>query len=82
MDARRGRRNQSGIRGGIKAAAEIQAAATLCALGLDGMRLLHTCDDAEALVMQVVAEQSVEVLQQRDKALAVEIANAVGKLFR
>lgn len=46
------------------------------------MRLLHTCDDAEALVMQVVAEQSVEVLQQRDKALAVEIANAVGKLFR
>jgi hypothetical protein len=46
------------------------------------MRLLRATDDAEALVLQVVAEESVTVLQQRDKALAAEIANAVGKLFR
>jgi flagellar basal body rod protein FlgB len=46
------------------------------------MRLLTTRDHTEALVMQAVAEQAVKFLQQRDKALAAEIANAVGRLFR
>lgn len=82
MDARRDGFHERRIRGGIKAAPEIQAAAALSALGLDGMRLLRSTDDAEALVLQVVAEESVAVLKERDKALAAEIANAVGKLFR
>jgi hypothetical protein len=82
VDARRERRDKPSVRGGIKAAAEIQAAAALCALGLDGMRLLEATDEAESLVLQVVAEESVAVLKERDKALASEIANAVSKLFR
>jgi hypothetical protein len=54
----------------------------LQSLGFDGMRLLTTPDRAEALVMQAVAEASVKFLTHRDKALAAEIANAVGRLFR
>jgi hypothetical protein len=46
------------------------------------MRLLEATDEAESLVLQVVAEESVAVLKERDKALASEIANAVSKLFR
>jgi len=46
------------------------------------MRLLTSSDRTEVLVMQAVANQAVKFLQQRDKALAVEIANAVGRLFR
>jgi len=46
------------------------------------MRLLTTEDPTEGLVMQAVAQQSVKYLQQRDRALAVEIANAVSRLFR
>jgi hypothetical protein len=45
------------------------------------MALLRA-DPAEALVMQAVAEQTINYMQQRDRALAAEIANAVAKLFR
>lgn len=54
----------------------------LSALGLDGMRFLDSSDPAEILVMQTVAEEARDVLTARDKALAAEIANAVGRLFR
>jgi len=46
------------------------------------MRLLRTSDPVEVLVLQAVAAETIAVLQARDKALAVEIANAVGRLFR
>jgi hypothetical protein len=46
------------------------------------MRLLTTDDPVEALVMQAVGEQAAQYVAQRDKALAIEIANAVGRLFR
>jgi hypothetical protein len=46
------------------------------------MRLLTTDDPTEALVMQAVAQQTSKYLQQRDRALAAEIANAVSRLFR
>ena len=82
MDAGGHERYVRGIRGGIRAAAVVKAAATLCALGLDGMRLITTPDETESLVMQAVAQNTLEVLQARDKALAAEIANAVGRLFR
>jgi hypothetical protein len=51
-------------------------------VGFDGLRLLTTADPVEAMVMQAVAEHTAKYLQQRDKALAIEIANAVGKLFK
>jgi hypothetical protein len=60
----------------------VKAAGAMVALGMDGMALLRTSDPVDALVLQAVAEESVKVLQQRDRALAAEIANAVGRLFK
>jgi len=54
----------------------------LYALGIDGIRFLEAQDQADALVMQAVAEEARDILSARDKALAAEIANAVGRLFR
>jgi len=63
-------------------AAPIRAAAMLCVLGIDGTRLLTTNDPTEALMLQAVGSAAMKIAQQRDKALAAEIANAVGRLFR
>ena len=82
MDFERLGRGRRRIRGGIKGTAAIRAAAVLSALGLDGMRFLDSGDPAEILVMQTLAEETRDVLSARDKALAAEIANAVGRLFR
>jgi hypothetical protein len=51
-------------------------------LGMDGMRLLTTGDPVESYAMQAVAEEAASLLKQRDRALAAEIANAVGHLFK
>jgi hypothetical protein len=59
----------------------VRAAATLTVLGLDGWRLITTDDPAEAVALQALAEETAKVTRMRDKALASEIANAVGKLF-
>ena len=60
----------------------MRAAAALTALGLDGMRLFTAGDQVEALVLLAVGEEAAKVAQARDRALAAEIANAVGRLFR
>ena len=60
----------------------MKLAAFMCVLGMDGMALFTTADPIENLVRTVVAEEAVKAAQQRDKALAVEIANAVGRLFK
>lgn len=66
----------------MKAARETRAAAVLTVLGFDGMRLFTTADPVEAIALQAVGEQATKVLSDRDKALAAEIANAVGRLFK
>lgn len=68
--------------GGMKGAHAIREAAMLCALGLDGTRLLTTSDPTEALMLQAVGQEATSILRQRDKSLAAEIANAVGRLFK
>ena len=73
------RRRASGF---IAKRPETRAAAFLTSFGLDGMRLFSTADQTEALALAAVAKQAQEIATQRDKALAVEIANAVGQLFR
>jgi hypothetical protein len=60
----------------------VRAAAALYLFGMDGMRLLATGDRTEALVLQAVAEEALRLSQIRDRNLAVEIANAVGRLFK
>jgi hypothetical protein len=62
--------------------AEIRAAAVLNALGLDGWRLIVTHDPVEAIALQVMAEETGRMIERRDEALAVRIANAVGRLFK
>jgi hypothetical protein len=54
----------------------------LCVLGVDGLRLLTTDDRTEAMALQAVGQEAARITQQRDKALAAEIANAVGRLFK
>lgn len=54
----------------------------LCVLGVDGTRLVTTTDRTEAMVLQAIGNEAVRIQQQRDKALAAEIANAVGRLFK
>lgn len=46
------------------------------------MRFLAAGDPVEVLTMQAVAEEAASLLRQRDKALAVEIANAVSRIFK
>lgn len=46
------------------------------------MRLFTTGDRVEAITLQAVGEAAADLIRQRDKALAAEIANAVAKLFR
>lgn len=46
------------------------------------MRLLTTGDPVEAWVLQAVGEEAAAQIRNRDKALAAEIANAVGRLFK
>jgi hypothetical protein len=60
----------------------VKTAAVLCLLGLDGVRLLTTGDPVEAMMIQAVGEEAATQLRTRDKALAAEIANAVGRLFK
>jgi hypothetical protein len=60
----------------------VRTAAVLALLGLDGMRLFTTGDRVEALALQAVGEEASNLIRQRDKALAAEIANAVAKLFK
>jgi hypothetical protein len=60
----------------------VKTAAVLTVLGMDGMRLLAAGDPVESLALQAVAEEAANLLRQRDKALAAEIANAVGRLFK
>jgi hypothetical protein len=60
----------------------VRTAAVLSLLGLDGMRLFTTGDRVEALALQAVGEEASNLIRQRDKALAAEIANAVAKLFK
>ena len=82
MDSVGQRRFERRTSGGIRRAADVRAAALLCALGLDGWRLLTTTDTAESAALQAMAQEAVEIARARDKALAAEIANAVGRLFR
>lgn len=63
-------------------AAELRAAAFLQAVGLDGMRFLASTDRLETLVMQLLARETAKVLEQRDRAFAQLIGNAVARCFR
>lgn len=45
------------------------------------MALLRTEHPADWVIAQAVVDRAQEIMRDRDKALAVEIANAVGRLF-
>jgi hypothetical protein len=60
----------------------VKLAAFMTVLGMDGMAIFTTADPTEIVLRSIVAEEAVKIAQQRDKALAIEIANAVGRLFK
>lgn len=66
----------------MKGAAAIRAAAALCVVGVDGARMLTTTDPVEALMLQAIGEEALKIAQQRDKAHAVEVANALARSWR
>lgn len=60
----------------------ILAASQLGALGLDPLRFIETTDPLERVLMSELAKGIWEQKKILDHNLAVEIANAVGKLFK
>lgn len=65
--------------GGIKDG--IEEAAQLGVLGLDPMRFLESRDSFERQVMVELGQRIFHYKQQMQKSLAIEIANAVGKML-
>lgn len=66
----------------MRGTAAMRAAAVLCVVGVDGTRLLTTSDPIEALMLHTLGDETLRLVQQRDKALAVEIANAMARSQR
>jgi hypothetical protein len=60
----------------------MDAAARLGALGIDPLRFLNTKDDFERNMMLMLGDKILKQKQILDHNLAVEIASAVGKLFK
>ena len=60
----------------------MQTAGTLQALGIDGLRWLATTDTVERLAMVAIGREATKQLRKRDEGLAVEIANAVGRMLK
>lgn len=60
----------------------MDAAARLGALGIDPLRFLYAKDDFERNLMLVLGDKVLQQKQILDKNLAIEIASAVGKLFK
>jgi len=46
------------------------------------MAFLRTGDVGESVLTQAVGEEALKIMRARDKALAIEIANAVARLFK
>lgn len=59
----------------------VEIAAQLAVLGFDPLRYLYTEDDFERNLMTELANRVQKWQQQRDRNLAAEIANQVGRLF-
>ncbi len=54
----------------------------MTALGLPGWLYLTTRDPLDHLLLAALAERTASIKEQERKALAVDIANAVGRLFK
>lgn len=57
-------------------------AAQLGALGLDPMRYIESTDSDERYLMTQLGQQIYDFRRDLDHNLAVDIANAVGKVFK
>ena len=51
-------------------------------LGIDGWRFLTTADPVDQLLLTALAQEIGELKKREREALAVAIANAVGRLFK
>lgn len=60
----------------------IQEAAQMAALGLDPLRYLQSRDIMERSMFVEIHNRVQEIQNTRDKNLATEIANQVGRLFK
>ena len=60
----------------------IEAAGQLGVLGLDPLRFLYCRDPFERQLMLEVAKVIHKYQDRRDRNMAVDIANQVGKLFK
>lgn len=59
----------------------MRAAAQAYTLGLDGWRALTLEHPADGIVFQAVMKEAEALQRHRDRALAVQIADAVGEML-
>lgn len=71
----------SGVRGGIARLPEVRAAAQAYTLGLDGWKALTLEHPADGLTFQAIMMEAEKLQRDRDRALAVQIADAVGEML-
>jgi hypothetical protein len=82
MDAGQRERDQRGVAGEIEGRPELEQAAILCGLGLNGWGTLITADPVDQLLFAALAEQVAAYRKDEREALAVAIANAWAKAQR
>jgi len=59
----------------------VRAAAWVAEAGIDPIWFLNTANDLEQLIAQSIAKVAEENRQRRDRNLAIQIANAVGRML-
>lgn len=80
MDHQRGRGGLFRPGGSLTRDSAIEAAAVAASLGVDPMLILKASNE-DLPVVSALLTKVAELAQQRDEALAIRIANAVGELF-
>lgn len=82
MDARQRRRGGQGAPGGIEGLPEVEQAATLCSLGLDGIGWLEISDPVDQLVTLAVAKKLAPIRAEEREDLAVRMVNTLGRAMK
>ena len=78
----RERPDRRGRAGGIVGEPEVTTAASLCLLGLPGLRYLTTDDEEERLMLRAVATRAGELQDHMQRNLAIHINNVAAKARR
>lgn len=82
MASRSAERGQRGAAGGIERSPEVERAAILIGLGLDGWGLIESSDPDREILATLLAERVADHRRREREQLAVEIVNALSKAMK